>query len=244
MKYAADFRAQARQALKGNWFIAVITGLIATLLGGAVSSGPSFSLNASISGGLSLRAGGFPLFFFSPAELLELMALLIPILFIALALGLPYMALGSVIQAGYAQFNLNLVDGREAQPADLFAHFSNFKTLFCARLLVMLYTFLWSLLLFIPGIIASYSYAMVPYLLAEYPDMTASEAITYSKELMRGSRWRLFCLHFSFIGWAFLCAFTFGFGILWLHPYEAAAEAAFYRDLVTEAAETTESASW
>lgn len=242
MKSAADFRAQARRALKGRWLIAVITGLIATLLGGASSTAaPSFSLNI----GASQSATILP--HMDSRTIALFLAVLIPAMLVALVFSLLYIALASVVSVGYAQFNLSLVDGREAQPDNLFAHFSNFKTLFCARLLVMLYTFLWSLLLFIPGIIASYSYAMVPYLLAEYPDMTAREAITYSKELMYGNRWRLFCLHFSFIGWSFLCVLTLGIGNLWLGPYRHAAEAAFYRDLITEAGqtvETTEASVW
>ena len=235
MKYAADFRAQARQALKGRWFLAVITGLLAALLGGASSTAaPSFSLNINLSGSTAL----FP--HMDSGALALLLTVLIPAMLVALVFSLLYIALASVVSVGYAQFNLRLVDGREAQPDDLFAHFSNFKTLFCARLLMVLYTFLWSLLFIIPGIIASYSYAMVPYLLSEYPDMTAREAITYSKELMYGNRWRLFCLHFSFIGWSFLCLFTLGIGNLWLSPYRHAAEAAFYRDLISEAGQTAE----
>ena len=48
---------------------------------------------------------------------------------------------------------------------------------------------------------------------------------------MRGNRWRLFCLGFSFIGWSLLCVLTLGIGTLWLRPYEEAAWAAFYRDV-------------
>lgn len=50
MKYAADFRALARDALRGKWLIAVIVGLVAVLLGGAASSGPEFKLNIDASG--------------------------------------------------------------------------------------------------------------------------------------------------------------------------------------------------
>ena len=62
--------------------------------------------------------------------------------------------------------------------------------------------------------------------------MGANDAITRSKELMKGNKWRLFCLDFSFIGWDILSAFTLGIGDLWLTPYRSAAAAAFYRELV------------
>ena len=97
--------------------------------------------------------------------------------------------------------------------------------------LMGLFVFLWSLLLFIPGIMASYSYAMKDFILAEHPELTASEAIARSKEMMRGNRWRLFCLDFSFIGWIILCTFTLGIGNLWLNPYTQASHAAFYREV-------------
>ena len=86
----------------------------------------------------------------------------------------------------------------------------------------------------IPGIIASYRYAMTPYILLENPGMTANEAIKKSKELMQGNKWRLFCLQFSFIGWSILCVFTLGIGFLWLVPYMEAANAAFYREISAE----------
>ena len=83
----------------------------------------------------------------------------------------------------------------------------------------------------IAGLIASYSYAMIGYILAEHPELTASEAIARSKEMMSGNSFRLFCLHLNFIGWAILCAFTFGIGNLWLTPYRQAAASAFYREV-------------
>ena len=83
----------------------------------------------------------------------------------------------------------------------------------------------------IPGIIATYSYAMTEFILAENPDLTASEAIARSKEMMSGNRWRLFCLHFSFIGWDILSSLTLGIGNMWLRPYKQAANAAFYREI-------------
>jgi len=149
----------------------------------------------------------------------------------AIVMAVIYFVLGSVIETGYARFNMDLVDRKEAKLETLFSYFQNWKTLTVTRFLKGLYIFLWSLLFVIPGIIASYSYAMTGYILAEHPELTASEAIERSKEMMSGNRLRLFCLQFSFIGWGILCSFTLGIGNLWLIPYRQTAEAAFYREI-------------
>jgi len=139
--------------------------------------------------------------------------------------------LGSVIAAGYSLFNLDLVDGLEPKIETLFFYFYNWKTTAIAALLRGLYIFLWSLLLFFPGIYAAYSYAMTGYILAEHPEYSPTEVLARSKEMMEGNRFRLFCLRLSFIGWDILCAFTFGLGKFVLTPYKQAAEAAFYREI-------------
>ena len=108
----------------------------------------------------------------------------------------------------------------------------------------MLYILLWTFVFIIPGIMASYSYAMTSYILAEQPELSAGEAITLSKQLMNGNRWRLFCLHLSFIGWELLCALTLGIGHLWLTPYKQAATAAFYREISGTERVTYDSLSW
>lgn len=87
------------------------------------------------------------------------------------------------------------------------------------------------LVLSIPMVIASYRYLLMPYLMAENPGLTAREAMRLSKKLMRGNKWRAFCLRLSFIGWELLCMLTFGIGLLWLQPYIAAADAEFYREV-------------
>ena len=136
---------------------------------------------------------------------------------------------------GYVKFNLNLIDRKPANIADLFSEFHRFGTAFLMQLLRSIYTILWTLLLIIPGIYASYGYTMTPYILLENPNMTANEAIKASKELMHGNRWRLFCLEISFIGWSLLAAlFTCGIGYLWLVPYMEASFAAFYREIKAE----------
>ena len=75
---------------------------------------------------------------------------------------------------------------------------------------------------------------MAPYILYENPGMRPMAALKASKELMRGNKWRLFCLQFSFTGWALLCALTAGIGYLWLCPYQETAQASFYRQICWE----------
>ncbi len=83
--------------------------------------------------------------------------------------------------------------------------------------------------------VKQYSYAMAPYILYENPSMSANQAIKKSTELMKGNKWRLFCLCFSFIGWLLLSIFfTCGIGMFWVKPYQEAAFAAFYREIARE----------
>lgn len=234
MKYAADFRSIARAALRGRWAIAVIVSLVAVLLGGTGSDGPEIKFNISETGAsLNLTVAGQPVFSTDgdPGMIALLAGGILYIVLAALVLAAVWLFLGSVVGVGYSRFTLQLVDGSDAGFENLFQYFPYWTNAVYTRLLKGLYIFLWSLLLIVPGIIASYSYAMTGYILAEHPEMTAGEAIAASKEMMSGNRWRLFCLHFSFIGWAILCALTFGIGDLWLTPYMNVSEAAFYREI-------------
>lgn len=91
---------------------------------------------------------------------------------------------------------------------------------------------LWTLLLIVPGIIKTYEYRMIPYLLAEYPDMSREEAFRRSRALMDGQKMNAFILDLSFIGWHFLGAITLGLGeILWAKPYHESTNAALYAAL-------------
>lgn len=237
MKYASDFRQNARDALRGRWAIAVIAGIIASLLGAIASNGPEVKLNFNDNGAnVVLEFADQQIYTSADGWMPELNTLIVGgaayIILAAIVMAAVFFILGSVIKIGYSKFNLDLLD-RSSEPElnTLFGYFSQWKTAAIASLLQSVYIFLWSLLFIIPGIIASYSYAMTEYILAENPELTASEAIDRSKQMMEGNRWRLFCLQFSFIGWSFLCSLTFGIGNLWLTPYEQAATAAFYREI-------------
>ncbi len=91
---------------------------------------------------------------------------------------------------------------------------------------------LWSLLFLIPGIIKYFEYAMIPYILAEDPNISSSDAFAESRRIMTGHKWDLFVLEFSFIGWAILSALTMGIsGLLYSEPYRCAAIAEFYKTI-------------
>ena len=100
-----------------------------------------------------------------------------------------------------------------------------------SNLLVMIFTFLWSLLFIIPGIIKALAYSMTPYIIAENPDIEPMAAIDKSREIMNGNKMRLFFLYFSFLGWFILCIFTFGIGFIFLAPYIQTTVANFYVEL-------------
>lgn len=259
MLYAADFRAKAREALRGNWGKAVGVGFVASLLGAAITT--AGSSGGSSSSGTTGTAPGVEMGYVEnepymgilgldltnidsitdlngiiPTEYqVGFMVLLSVLSFLGIVFMLLHFTIGGAITLGYAGFNLSLVDHKHASFAQLFSEFHRFGAGFLMQLLRSIYTFLWSLLFVIPGIYAAYGYAMTPYVLLENPEMTANEAITKSKELMDGNRWRLFCLEISFIGWSLLAAFfTLGIGVLWLKPYMETSFAAFYREIKAE----------
>ena len=95
-----------------------------------------------------------------------------------------------------------------------------------------LYVTLWTLLLIIPGIVKNYAYRMVPFILSEYPQMSAKEALRLSDEMTRGHKAKMFILDLSFFGWYLLGAITFGLSdIVFTTPYVYATEAELYHVL-------------
>lgn len=236
MKYAADFRKIAREALYEKWKLVAFVCLITVLLGGAGAEGLRLELEiedtwakavvefagvtvGSFGGGRSSVIGAFLLNYGTM------------ILTGTMILGIFQLLLGSIIELGHTRFHLKLIDRCDAGIKDLFSYFYIWKKAIAATFLQILYILFWMILFVIPGIIALFDYSMTSYILAEHPELSASEAIERSKQIMKGNRWRLFCLELSFIGWSILCAFTLGIGQLFLIPYRKTAIAAFYREI-------------
>lgn len=208
-----EFKNAALAALRGNWASAVLGTLVVAVIAcpivGASSLYELFNPD--------MFAYGVPssLYGISGGTTLLSLFVLLP-----LTVGFTY-----AFNALYVYSNPNIL-------ANSFGY--GFKIYFRAilgMLLVQIFTFLWALLLIVPGIIKAYSYAMTPYILVDNPELSIREAIRRSQRMMVGQKFNLFYLQLSFIGWFFLACITGGIGFLWLAPYYRTSEAAFYQNL-------------
>ena len=145
------------------------------------------------------------------------------------------LVLGGPLLMGMTRIFLRIYNKEAFELGQMFDGFKEFARTLAAYLLMMLYIFLWMLLLIVPGIIASLGYSMTFFILAENPDMAASEAMRQSKQMMMGYKWDLFRLGLSFIGWGLLACLTFGIGFLWLESYIFASYMLFYKRIKGEA---------
>lgn len=135
---------------------------------------------------------------------------------------------------GAAIFSLNISREHELRVEQIFKGFNNFSTAFVTYLLMILYVFLWSLLLIIPGIIAALSYGMSFYILADEPELKPKEVLQRSKEMMEGHKLKLFGLYMLFLLLGIACILTLGIGFLWLIPLAQVSLAKFYEDIKEE----------
>ena len=231
---AYDHRLRAREALKGNWPMAALITLIASVLGGVSgSNGIDINLNLfseSIGSAADLTGSIGPEWVGALLGILGIFAVAATV--IALVVAIVLFVIGSPISLGYHRHALNLLDRQESGVGTLFGQFHRLGDALTMNLFRAFLIFLGILLLFVPGIILSYSYAMADFILLEDPNCSGSEALRRSRAMMRGHKWDLFMLHLSFIGWSLLAAFTGGIGNLFLTPYTTVATASFYRELL------------
>lgn len=170
---------------------------------------------------------------------IALIALIITSIIVAVAVALNVF-LANPLQVGGARFFM--VNHSQDAGIDSFGYAfkSNYKKAVLAMFLRDLYAFLWSLLFIIPGIIKAYQYRLVPYILADNPEIGANEALELSKKLMEGNKWDAFVLDLSFIGWNLLSLLTIGIvGVFYANPFELQTNAELYMALRPEKDEET-----
>lgn len=228
MLRAADYRERARVSLSGNWGMAVLICFVGALLGGIQTVVP-VSASYQYGEGMSLQIFGLNMNLDQlPVEMLGMLTFMLGVISIY---SLAQFVVGGAVELGMCAYFSKRALGENADIKDEFSYFQYFGKALGLRIVTSIFIFLWTLLLIVPGIIASYRYAMATYILAEHPEMGIMEAIEASKQMMDGNKWALFCLDFSFIGWALLSACTLGIGDLFLNPYTRMATAHFYLNL-------------
>ncbi|MFE1242798.1 DUF975 family protein [Fictibacillus sp. NPDC058756] len=207
------FKKEAKKKLKGQWGRAALF----TLLFGAIYYVIPLIIEINLSGGfenwISTDATNG-----STASTFVITLVLLP------------------LYIGYLWTFLSVVrTGEQIKLSGLlqaFSEISMYLKILGTYLLMMVYMFLWFLLLIIPGVIKAFAYSQTYFVLKDNPDIGINAAITRSRKLMYGYKWKYFLLQLSFIGWIILSLITVGVGFIWLSPYLSASNAAFYNELV------------
>lgn len=234
-------KARAKDVLRGSYWKVFGVLLLAGLFTGGISGGSASSAGVvngseSIPAGRSFDSIGEMMQYYGIGE--EHVLLFFIVLAITLVVGIAAVLLVSnVVYVGSKRF-MCLNRFRAGGAKTLFFGFSagRFGPIVKTMFLKGLYEFLWSLLLFIPGIIKSYSYWMVPYIIAENPGISVSRAFEISKLTTKGEKWHIFLFQLSFIGWTLLGALALGVGTLFVTPYVEASMAELYGALRYKAA--------
>ncbi len=182
-----------------------------------------------------MNSGGNPeelLQFVQEHKLLILIILVIVLLIVVIAVLLDAFLLNPLELGVRRFFFMNLRGPAEIKEVAFgydHEYLKNVKVIFLRDL----YLFFWSLLFIIPGIIKTYSYRMVPYILADHPEMTRKEIFALSRSLMNGNKWKAFVLDLSFIGWYILSVLTLGIlHVFFVAPYKNMTDAALYERLM------------
>ena len=229
-------KENAKIAFKRNYWLCVAASVIAMfLMGGGLSIGGGSTttqeMEEVLRGGTSLQE----LIAQIPPGIIFVIALAF---LVGLALGICLLILVSnVAQVGCNRY---FIENREHKTkiGQVFYGFQGgrYTGIVWIMFLKGLYIFLWSLLFWIPGIIQTYAYMMVPYIIAENSDLDRRRVFAISSKMMRGHKWEAFVLGLSFLGWILLGAFTGGLlNILYVNPYMHATYAEFYSAVKAEA---------
>lgn len=208
----AELKSLAKISLKGNYWKAFLIGLVLSLASGSGSGGSS--------GGAGDTANEF--IHRHPDAFIIVIAIII--------LSIAYrLLLGYSLEIGSRKYFVQLAQFKNTKGCYSFAFDSaNYSGIIGTMLLRDVYNLLWSLLFVIPGIIKAYSYRMVPFILADNPNIGADKAITLSRKMMDGNKFETFVLDLSFIGWYLLGLLALVIGMFFVNPYVFATEAHLY----------------
>lgn len=229
-----ELKTQAKAALKRNYWKAVLVTMMAMVLMGGFSR--SASMGSGFAAGSGKTDGGAiwdvvygTLNEYLPGLVTVLVIIAVGAMLVSLAAAI---FLGNPFAVGFAAFRMNAVRGT-GSVGDLGRGYdASYKRNVATIFLMGLFSCLWSLLFVVPGVIKAYEYSMIPYLLADHPEMTRKEVFAASREMMKGNKWKAFVLDLSFILWRLLGTLTLGFvSVLYVNPYRHLTRAALYEKL-------------
>ena len=135
-----------------------------------------------------------------------------------------------ILNGGYYVYCMGIRRGAEMPYATLADGLGAAGKLIWCSIQMSVKIFLWSMLFWIPGIIAAYRYRFAYYNILTDGSITAGEAIRLSCQQTSGMKWQLFVLDLSFIGWSLLSALTLGLLNVWLTPYMTLCDLAYFEE--------------
>ena len=226
-----ELKERGKAAFKANYWRCVLTAFLLTLItGGAAYGGGTWKFDV-VDEGKTIWESIRSYFEKSPSSTFLIIGTVALGLTIAILLKI---FLLNPLEVGCSRFFRKNIAG----PAEFKAigeGFGDYGHVFGTLFLRDLFLWLWSLLFVIPGIIKSYSYRMVPYILKDEPDLSAREVIDRSRAMMKGHKWHAFILDLSFLGWMILAVLTLGvLSFFWVDPYIKSTNAALYTELKGE----------
>lgn len=220
----AELKDKSKETLSRNYWKLVLVALIANVISGVSNSleikYEENEFSVDVLGGL----GNFMLAF-API----IIGTVLVVMAISIAVGILVV---NPLDVGSKRFFI-LSHNEPAEFRELLYAFDHgYKNVVKVLLIRDIKLILWTCLFVIPGIIKGYEYRMIPYLLAENPNLTQEEAFRLSKQMMDEQKWDAFVLDMSFLGWEILSSLTWGIaGIFYVNPYVHLTDAALYNEL-------------
>jgi len=207
LKKSAFFKAYARGSMKGNWDVMLIASIVYVIMAGIIQFINVIFLMDRMSGDLnSTFVLSWGMFFLLSLTLM-------------------------VINWGYQLLFLGVVRRESPAVSSIFNGFNKLTKIIGVTLIMNITCVLGLLLFIVPGVMIYYRWCLSNYIIKDNPELSVTEVLKHSADMMFGYKKKLFYLHLSFIGWFLLSALTCGLLCFYVTPYVQTTVASFYEDL-------------
>lgn len=215
-----ELKDKAKTFLRKNYWGAFLVSIVIALAGGNSGWGGGGSSNSGNHSTLTTNHS---------VDLTFILIAVVTIVVIILIIMALRIFIGYSLEVGGRRYFIKSVQSQDNKKCFRFGFDGeNYGGIVKTMLLTDVFIFLWSLLLIVPGIVKSYSYRMVPYILADNPSIGVKKAIALSNEMTMGHKFNMFVLDLSFIGWYLLGILALGIGVLFVLPYDNATNTELY----------------